>query len=205
MVLLCVPQQDCLTPQSSQPPIVSKNPLMGTFSCFLLQCTVTYFFWPQWSVKTKTSGRVAGKFRRRSALISFTCSSSRVELLSIQMKWLCFYGATNPCLAKKKIKRVIIHQVMNYICQCGNNCFNALLKTMGDCDLWSGRRTCSRTNISSQTCSCFVKGELTVFNIRIRLLKHRVVCRRRNSLVWLLFSLVLRKPGSIWSLSSVFN
>lgn len=46
-----------------------------------------------------------------------------------------------------QIKRVIIHQMMNYVCQCSNNCFNALLKTMGRCDLWGGRQTCSRTNI----------------------------------------------------------
>lgn len=61
-----------------------------------------------------------------------------------------------------EIKGVTIHQMMNCICQCSNNCFIALLKTMGDCDLWAGRQTCSTTNIGRSPLFFFVSGNFSL-------------------------------------------
>lgn len=48
-----------------------------------------------------------------------------------------------------EIKWVNVHQMMNGISRHSNNCFIALLKTMGDCDLRAGKQSGSTTNACS--------------------------------------------------------
>lgn len=110
--------------------------------CFPGGCAATCFSQPQWSVTTETGSRVAGE--SMCGIDFLTVSSSALEF-PFQYKWndcfrfLClflFYGATKPWLAKSK--GVVIHHMMNGVCRRSNNCFAALSKTMGECDLRAG-------------------------------------------------------------------
>lgn len=97
-----------------------------------------------------------------------------------------------------KIKRVIIHRVMNYICQCSNSCFNVLLNTMGVGDLWGGRQTRSKqtlvvhlTSVLKNNINHFLHNQFTVsmnqpvffsyqikkpFPVKVRIILLRYVC-----------------------------
>lgn len=116
-----------------------KNPLMGVF--FIFPITVLHYILLL-TVITKTQGRVASKCRWRRALISSFSVPVEWRYFQYKTKCLWLYGSEARLV---KIKRVIIHQVMNCIFSCGN-CFSALLKTMGDFDLRAGRLPCCGTH-----------------------------------------------------------
>lgn len=141
--LLCVPLQVCFTSQSSQPPIVFQKSINGH------RFHVFYYG----ALLHTSSGRnevskqkLEGEWQANSGgdvhwFPHFRFQWNGAALDTNEMIWdLWSYRAVFG-----KIKRVIIHQMMNCVCQRGNNCFIALLKTMGECDLWGGRQTCSRT------------------------------------------------------------
>lgn len=80
-----------------------------------------------------------------------------ISLHSVPAEWRCFQYKWNKKdfieLQNRvwlKIKELIIHQVMNCFSERGN-CFNALLETIGDVDLWGGRQICCRENCSDRT------------------------------------------------------
>ncbi len=144
---MCVPLQVCFTSQSSQPPIVFKKSINGHhFHVFYYSALLhTSSGCNEVSKQKLKAERQANLGEDAHRFLHFRFQWNGATFDTNEMIWaLWSYKATFG-----QIKKVIIHQMMNCVCQCSNNCFNALLKTMGHCDLRDGRQTGSRKNTGS--------------------------------------------------------